>query len=179
MNKETFSLLIILLSISSGFSQSFNWVNDPEKGYSIPVGIGNYSELSKSEFYSEMEEYYQSYISDTTVLNKIKNLIDNSFKDKVITATIVFGGWCGDSKEHLPHFYKIISETEIIPEKNITLVGCDRSKKTGIDIYDKLGIELVPTFIFYIDGNEAGRIIETPQITIENDLLNILTKYSD
>jgi len=57
MNKETFSLLIILLSISSGFTQSFNWVNDPEKGYSVPVGTGNYDELSKGEFYSEMEEY--------------------------------------------------------------------------------------------------------------------------
>lgn len=177
MNKETFSLLIILLSITSGFTQSFNWVTDQEKGYTVPIGIGNYDELSKGEFYAEMQEYYQSYQTDSTILTKLKSLIDNSFNDKVITATIFFGAWCGDSREHLPCFYKIIREAGIIPEDNITLVGCNRSKKSEIEIYDKLKIEFVPTLIFYIDGREAGRIIETPQSTIENDILNILSNY--
>jgi len=116
---------------------------------------------------------------DSTTLNQIQNLLINSFKDKVLTATIIFGAWCGDSKEHLPHFFKIIHDSEIIPVENITLVGCDRSKKTGIEIFDNLGVEFVPTFIFYIDGKEVGRIIETPFSTIENDILNILIDNSN
>jgi len=179
MNKVAFSLLIALFSISSGFSQSFNWATDAEKGYAVPLGNGNYDELSKGEFYSEMEEYYQSYKLDSSTLNQIQSILINSFKNKVITTTIVFGAWCGDSKEHLPHFFKIIRESKIIPEENVTLVGCDRSKKTGIEIYDKLGIEFVPTFIFYIDGKEAGRIVETPLSSIENDILNILIENSN
>ncbi len=179
MNKATFSILITLFSGSSAFSQSFNWVTDTAKSYDVPLGIGNYDELREGEFYSEMAEYYQSYKLDSSTLNQIQSLIVNSFKSKVLTTTVVFGAWCGDSKEHLPHFFKIIRESEIIPEQNVTLVGCDRSKKTGIEIYDKLEIEFVPTFIFYIDGKEAGRIIETPLTTIENDILNILIENSN
>lgn len=179
MNNVAFSMLITLFSISSAFSQSFNWVTDTAKSYDVPLGIGNYDELSEGEFYSEMEEYYQSYKLDSTTLNQIQSLLINSFKDKVLTATIIFGAWCGDSKEHLPHFFKIIRDSEIIPEENITLVGCDRSKKTGIEIFDNLGVEFVPTFIFYIDGKEVGRIIETPFSIIENDILNILIDNSN
>ena len=38
----------------------------------------------------------------------------------------------------------------------------------------KYNIVKVPTFILYIDEEEAGRIIETPAETPEKDLFNIL-----
>ena len=37
-------------------------------------------------------------------------------------------------------------------------------------------IEELPTFIVSIDGREAGRIIETPKRSIEEDLLEIIEK---
>ena len=37
-----------------------------------------------------------------------------------------------------------------------------------------LNIEKVPTFIFYKNGIEIGRIIESPEKSIEKDFLKIL-----
>ena len=37
-----------------------------------------------------------------------------------------------------------------------------------------LDIELVPTFIFYRNGEELGRIVETPEDTLEKDLAEIV-----
>ena len=39
-----------------------------------------------------------------------------------------------------------------------------------------LRIELVPTIIFYKDGSEIGRIVETPVESMEKDLLKIIEK---
>jgi len=45
---------------------------------------------------------------------------------------------------------------------------------SGIDVAS-YKIELVPTFIFYDGDTELGRIIETPQTSIEGDLLKIIS----
>jgi hypothetical protein len=41
--------------------------------------------------------------------------------------------------------------------------------------YDKLDIQRVPTFIFYKNNIEAGRIIENPETSLEQDMVKILT----
>ena len=50
----------------------------------------------------------------------------------------------------------------------------DRNKSSSGTEIQSLNIELVPTFIFYKNENEIGRIIETPEISIESDMLKIL-----
>ncbi|MEJ2614863.1 MAG: hypothetical protein P8Z35_07895 [Ignavibacteriaceae bacterium] len=40
-------------------------------------------------------------------------------------------------------------------------------------------IELVPTIIFYKDEKELGRIVETPNDSLEKDILKILTGDKD
>ena len=37
-------------------------------------------------------------------------------------------------------------------------------------------IEKAPTFIVYINGQERGRIIETPQKSVEEDLIDIINR---
>ncbi|MDP3685076.1 MAG: thioredoxin, partial [Ignavibacteria bacterium] len=62
------------------------------------------------------------------------------------------------------------------PSAKVKLIMVDRKKDAaGIDI-SPFNIELVPTMIFYNDGLEVGRIIETPKETLEKDLSAILTK---
>ena len=41
-----------------------------------------------------------------------------------------------------------------------------------------LKIEYVPTIIFYKDGNELGRIVESPEDTLEKDMIKILKLHS-
>ena len=85
------------------------------------------------------------------------------------------GTWCSDSRREVPRFYKILDSLNF-PSAKVKLIMVDRKKEAaGIDI-SPFNIELVPTMIFYNDGLEDGRIIETPKETLEKDLEEILVK---
>lgn len=60
------------------------------------------------------------------------------------------------------------------PEESLEIICVDRKKKGFADEANGIDINFVPTFIFYINGNEIGRIIELPNITLEPDFLKIL-----
>ena len=58
----------------------------------------------------------------------------------------------------------------------IDYIGVNRDKLAdGLDI-SHLNIDFIPTFIFYENGREIGRIVETPASTMENDMLLMLKK---
>ncbi|GAL84379.1 thioredoxin-like protein [Sporocytophaga myxococcoides] len=112
-------------------------------------------------------EGYNLYQPDTTI---IKPLSDKGSK----LSFIVFGGtWCGDTQRELPKFYKITDEANIKKEK-ITLYLLNHDKKSPEKLEKKYKIHSIPTFIILINGKEAGRIVESPQNTLEKDLLEIL-----
>ncbi len=112
---------------------------------------------------------YETYSPDSDV---IKKLMDNT--NKLPEIFVVLATWCGDSREHVPHFFKIIDQIGY-PEQKIFMVSVDRSKKGGDFCLADFNINLVPTFIFTRGGEEIGRIIEAPETTLENDLLKIVT----
>jgi thiol-disulfide isomerase/thioredoxin len=103
----------------------------------------------------------------------VKKLTEISKDD--LTIKIVMGSWCPDSRREVPRFMKII-DTWDFPAENLTFVGVDESKYSPIGEYDKLNIQRVPTFIFYKNNIEAGRIIENPVTSLEQDMVNILTR---
>jgi thiol-disulfide isomerase/thioredoxin len=81
-----------------------------------------------------------------------------SKKDKF--SMIVFGGtWCGDTKNLLPVFYRLVDKSGY-PDNKITLIGVDRSKHTIEDLHTKWNIINVPTFIVIANGKEVGRVVE-------------------
>ncbi|MGB3841143.1 MAG: thioredoxin family protein, partial [Bacteroidales bacterium] len=91
--------------------------------------------------------------------------------------TIVIGTWCSDSQEQIPKFYKIINLLEY-DENKILLIGVDKKKQAREyeSLVQSLNIEKIPTFIFYKDEKEISRIIESPETTLEMDMLKILNK---
>jgi thiol-disulfide isomerase/thioredoxin len=73
---------------------------------------------------------------------------------------LVFGGtWCGDTKNLLPVFYRLVDKSGY-PDNKITLVGVDRQKTTIDDLQTKWNITNVPTFIVLHKGKEVGRVVE-------------------
>jgi len=58
--------------------------------------------------------------------------------------------------------------------RHVELICVDKNKSAGQTNIESLNIELVPTMIFYKNDQEIGRIIETPQITLEKDILNFI-----
>ncbi len=112
---------------------------------------------------------YRQYNPNSKVIDSLRKY-EADFPD----VFIVLGTWCGDSREQIPHFFKIFDLLNY-PNEKINMVAVDRDKKAGV--YDAAidNIQLVPTFIFTRHGKETGRIIETPVHSLEQDFLNILT----
>ena len=90
-----------------------------------------------------------------------------------LAVKIVMGSWCPDSRREVPRFMKILDQWKF-PAGSITYIGVDDSKFSPIGGYDKLDIQRVPTFILYKNNIEAGRIIENPVTSLEQDMVNIL-----
>lgn len=92
---------------------------------------------------------------------------------EAVDILIFMGTWCSDSKREVPRIYRVFDALNI-PEKRIKLVGMDRNKETPEGLENGLDIRLVPTIIFYADGVELGRIIESPTASLLEDMQAIL-----
>ncbi len=165
-------LLIMLVSFnllagSSIFAQEVDKiVKDTKTGNDILLGAVSREGLKNIGTW--FTEEYDLYTPDTAAINY---LITN--KEKLPNVFVVLGTWCGDSKEHVPHFYKIIDLVDY-PASKIFMVSVDRDKKADEFCLADFEITLVPTFIFTSKGEEIGRIIETPVESLEKDLVNLM-----
>jgi thiol-disulfide isomerase/thioredoxin len=92
-----------------------------------------------------------------------------------LTIQIVMGTWCPDSRREVPRFMRVLYQLKF-PSENVTFIGVDNSKVAPIGDFDKFNIQRVPTFIFLKNKVEAGRIIENPVTSLEQDMLNILNR---
>lgn len=124
-------------------------------------------ELQQNEFGSHFLSEYRNYLPYRGILNDLEKKIYGC------RISIVLGTWCSDSKEQVPRFVKILDELQY-KTSCLEIICVDKLKTAGnLDISD-LKIERVPTFIFYIDEEEIGRITETPHLTLEQDTYHIL-----
>ncbi|OQX73079.1 MAG: hypothetical protein B6D61_12945 [Bacteroidetes bacterium 4484_249] len=138
-----------------------------EKDPEILVGEFARNDLQKGNFGDHFFYEYRKYIPEISVLDYLKNKIYN------YDITIVLATWCYDSQEQVPRFFKILDNINY-NTNYLKIICVDKSKSAGeIDI-SGLYIERVPTFIFYENNIEKGRIIETPESTLEKDIYNIL-----
>lgn len=113
---------------------------------------------------------YDSYQPDQLFINKLLS----TPKDD-LTVKIVLGTWCPDSRREVPHFMRIM-DLWGFPSEKITFIGVDNMKIAPVGEYEALDIQRVPTFIFYKNNIEAGRIIEVPLTSLEQDMVNILNR---
>jgi len=92
---------------------------------------------------------------------------------KDIRIKIVMGTWCGDSKDQVPRFFKVLDKLQYNPSdvEILSFVRKYKDKEVGAKQYN---IEKIPTFIIYRNNTEIGRIIETPHLSLEKDFLEIL-----
>jgi len=111
---------------------------------------------------------FRDYKIDVTILSQLKE------KDLTgLKMTLVLGTWCHDSHQQVPRMIKVLKAMKF-PMSSIEIFAMDTYKKApGIDI-KAINVKLVPTFIVYKGEKELGRIIESPNRSIEADLLEIL-----
>lgn len=140
---------------------------DEKSGKQMAVGLCDRTVFADTNFAWWYDSEYNNYEVNVDDIDTIKNKLDG------ITIKIISGTWCSDSRIHVPDFLKILDELKF-DEKNLTIICVDRNKKAEGAEVESFNIELVPTFIFYRNEKEIGRIVETPQTTPEGDLKDIL-----
>jgi len=131
-----------------------------------------YGQTSKKQLFFDYPEWkieYDSYIIKETYIDSLKKIIDDD-----ISIMIFFATWCSDSEREVPRFLKILDDSEVLSNDKMTLYALDRIKKMENNLPEKYNISRVATFIIFKEGNEIGRIVESPAMSLEADLLNIL-----
>jgi hypothetical protein len=166
--------LIVIFSLFLGFASGISAqdmnkrVFDEKSQTDILVGFCDRDGLMSCEFANSFNEEYPAYNPNGDVIIALKERI------KGVRCTIILGTWCGDSKEQLPRFLKI-TDSLGTPFKEMTLIAVNRDKEApGMKIKEQYQLKKVPTFIFYRDDAEIGRITETPKESLEKDLLEIV-----
>jgi hypothetical protein len=160
-------LLLFFMVMTSGIAcAQSKTVIDEKHGKPMLIGVCT-REAFLDTSYSWFNEGYDAYVPDSNVVKNIAPLL------ACVKITIVMGTWCDDSHEQVPRFFKLIDDLKY-DERNVRIICVDRNKKGVADEVTGLHIEKVPTFIFYHANKEIGRIIETPDISLESHILSIL-----
>lgn len=152
-------------------SQHINQELEYDKSKTKLIGLSNREGLQKAPYSEWFDKNYAAYKPQQDFYKKVKN------KTKGVDVKIFMGTWCGDSKMEVPRFYKLMDNISF--DKNqIQLVNLDNASeryKQSPEGFEKgMNIHRVPTFIFYKDGAEIGRIVEHPATDLETDIAQIL-----
>jgi thiol-disulfide isomerase/thioredoxin len=145
-------------------------VFEPTRNQSILIGYCNREAFDNDLFSLWFYEEYENYTVDTNALAGIRFDEDQSPEITIVMAT-----WCSDSRREIPRFYKILDSMNYNYSK-LTLINVNREKKAESIELEHFNLQLVPTIIIYKNGEELGRIIESPLASLEADLTGILAK---
>lgn len=82
---------------------------------------------------------------------------------------ILFGTWCHDSEREVPRMLKLLAASGV-KEDNISLISLDVRKEEPEGRAKAMDVRFTPTFVFFHEGTEFGRIIERPIVDLTHDL---------
>jgi thiol-disulfide isomerase/thioredoxin len=148
----------VVASQSVNFSDQITWL----------LGYFNQGQLKKEPHSEWFFKGYDAYQFNTEAMNSLAGISKDGLAIK-----IVMGTWCPDSRREVPRFMKVLDSWKF-PADMITFVGVDNAKLSPVGDFEVLDIVRVPTFIIYKNNVEAGRIIENPVTSLEQDIVNIL-----
>lgn len=116
------------------------------------------------EQFAWFKNQYNTYKPFPAVLQQLTNYPKCSIM-------VVLGTWCSDSHELVPQLFKV---ADMAGWENIELIGVDRKKQCSTVDIKALAIEYVPVILVFNNKKLVGKIVETIQKTMEEDLLELL-----
>lgn len=144
-----------------------------ESGQIILAGKASPAVMQQPNYKTWYDQSYNSYQLDALTIQEISPLLKNKHIE------IFLGSWCGDSKREVPRMLKILNNAGVDTTK-LSLIFVDNStaKYKQSPQHEEIGknIHRVPTFIFFDGKKEIGRIVESPIMSLEKDMLAILEK---
>jgi len=142
------------------FSEQTTWL----------LGYFNPARLAREPYSVWYIKNFDDYQLHSDAINRLLEISKDN-----LTIKIVMGTWCPDSRREVPRFMRVLDVWHF-PVEKVTFIGVDNAKLSPVGEYENLGIQRVPTFIIYKNNIEAGRIIENPMTSLEQDMVNILTR---
>lgn len=116
----------------------------------------------------EWQQVYDAYAPEAAAVASLRSKVPG------LRADVYFGSWCDDSKNNVPLFLKIIDSIDE-PEFKVSFHTVEKKPTTGQKYFvEDVLVEKVPTFIFYRNDVEIGRIIENPKESMLQDMMQIL-----
>jgi hypothetical protein len=117
----------------------------------------------------EWQDKYDQYNPDQDLLGVLKDAFGAD-----VRVDVYLGLWCPDSRAHVPVFIRIMDELKLPSSARYY----ESPRKSGPDqkyYFEEVKVERVPTFIVYRGEKEVGRIVEHPQTTLLEDMIQILS----
>ncbi len=156
--------LLFILFIGYTLSLSSQTYTD-KKGNEQLWGEVNLSVLTEAPYNSWYEKNIKDYKTDLSRTDA------KPFDE--MTVKVFIGTWCGDTKYLLPKFMETWKSMGLSQDKLevIALHNEDELYKQGPEGESKgFDIHKVPTFIFYKNGEEQGRIVERTVFDLDTDM---------
>jgi thiol-disulfide isomerase/thioredoxin len=166
-NYILFGLVLLVISCTSPINQ------EKENTYGEPILVGtvNWDGLTAGEYGAWFVPTYKNYKVDEGSLAKLEPVFND------LEITVFLGTWCEDSQVQVPQFYRMMDHLGY-DIATMEVIGLERLENRDLvgPAGEEVGMNIthVPTFIFYKDGEEIGRIVEYPRRTIEKDMVEII-----
>jgi thiol-disulfide isomerase/thioredoxin len=117
----------------------------------------------------DWQEVAAAYNPNAEFIDKLRSISTE------VKVEVFLGTWCPDSKAHVGEYFKVL-ELADNPLIQTIFIGVPRDKAKRAPYYQGKDIERLPTFVVYIDSREKGRIVEVPTKSVEEDLVEILSR---
>lgn len=175
MIKHLFFFTLSLVLISCGNNQKEENQNQKVEqveselntNEDAPVLLGKQEfEVLKNAPYDVWFNENYKYEPDLQILDSLKRALESK------SMVVFMGTWCKDSQLQVPVLLNVLDKIEY-DTSTIPLYTLSEDKDTPNGIEKEYEIEYVPTIIVFENGEEMGRIVEYPLISIEKDLLQI------
>jgi len=136
----------------------------------LPVEVGPTSP-ERLLVLPEYRERMVEYAPDPAVVEMIAASVQEG--DRI---AVYLGTWCSDSQREVPRFLKILelAEKDYGTSIPVDWIAIDRAKREPAALVEGKSIDLVPTFIYYRQGEEIGRIVERSEGLFEDHLLRLV-----
>ena len=159
MSKPYFLFIVMLLLTTaiSGCSHS-----KASQQYAASDAIGEVSQQQLLTQFPAFKESYDNYTPNEKELSALASL-------KGHTVLVLFGSWCHDSEREVPRLLKTL-DLSGVDNIDIQLIAVNRNKRDPQGLAISHELKYTPTFILFKGSKELGRVVETPTLTVAEDL---------
>ena len=113
------------------------------------------------------KQAFEEYQPDSTAVAVLRQ------STEPLEILVFLGTWCEDSEREVPRFMKAMAEADN-DRIRVKYYGVPRGFKEKDETAIQYQITAVPTFIVRRGVHELGRIVETAELSVEEDLAMIL-----